>query len=58
MLIPKPHSMSGNKAWQYTTRGRLSNTIEQVDLPIPEPKDDEVVVRIQAVALNPVEEQV
>jgi NADPH:quinone reductase-like Zn-dependent oxidoreductase len=44
-------------AWQYTTRGRLSTTIKQVSKPVPNPKADEVVVKVKAAALNPVENQ-
>lgn len=45
-------------SWQYTTRGRLSKTIEQVNRPIPVAEDGQVVVRIMAAALNPVENQI
>jgi NADPH:quinone reductase-like Zn-dependent oxidoreductase len=46
-----------NQVWQYTTRGRLSTTIEQASRPIPAPKDGEIVLKLKAAALNPVEEQ-
>ncbi|RSH93870.1 zinc ion binding [Saitozyma podzolica] len=46
-----------NEAWQYTTRGRLSTTIERVKREIPLPEHGEIVVKLKAAALNPVEEQ-
>jgi NADPH:quinone reductase-like Zn-dependent oxidoreductase len=49
--------MSVNKAFQFTERGPLSKTLKLVELPIPEPKDEEIVVNISAVALNPVDVQ-
>ncbi|KAL7421187.1 hypothetical protein Q5752_004072 [Cryptotrichosporon argae] len=46
-----------SSAWQYTKRGRLSQTLELADVPVPEPGAGDVVIAIKAVALNPVEEQ-
>lgn len=46
-----------NEAWQYTTRGRLSTTVERVKRDIPLPGHGEIVVKLRAAALNPVEEQ-
>lgn len=46
-----------NKAWGYTETGRLSETIKVVNNPIPEAGDDEVVIKLKAMALNPVDEQ-
>ena len=47
-----------NKAYGYTTAGRLSGTLESVTNPIPEAGDDEVVIKLKSMALNPVDEQV
>lgn len=46
-----------NVSWQYTERGRLSKTIKQAIGSIPKAKAEEVVIRVKAAALNPVEEQ-
>lgn len=46
-----------NKAYGYTKTGRLSGTLTSVTNPIPEAGDDEVVIKIKAMALNPVDEQ-
>ena len=47
-----------NKAYGYTRTGRLSGTLEPVTHPIPEAGDDEVVIKLKSMALNPVDEQV
>jgi NADPH:quinone reductase-like Zn-dependent oxidoreductase len=47
-----------NKAFGYTKTGRLSGTLESVANPIPQAGDDEVVIKIKSMALNPVDEQV
>ena len=46
-----------NKGWGYTETGRLSGTIKPVTNPIPVAGDDEVVIKLKAIALNPVDEQ-
>lgn len=46
-----------SRAWGYTETGRLSGTIKAVNNPIPEAGDGEVVIRLKAMALNPVDEQ-
>jgi hypothetical protein len=46
-----------NRGFGYTKTGRLSGTLGPVSGPIPEAGDDEVVIRIKAMALNPVDEQ-
>jgi len=46
-----------NKGFGYTKTGRLSGTLEPVTHPIPDVGDDEVVIKIKAMALNPVDEQ-
>jgi hypothetical protein len=46
-----------NKGYGYTEMGRLSGTLKSVTNPIPEPGDDEVVIKLKAMALNPVDEQ-
>lgn len=46
-----------NSAWQYTRGGRLSGTIAKGDRPEVECKEGEVVVKVMAAALNPVDEQ-
>lgn len=51
-----PKKMS-NKGWGYTQTGRLSKTIQPVTSGIPQVGDDEVVIEIKAMALNPVDEQ-
>lgn len=49
--------MSVNKAFQFTESGPLSKTLKLVETPIPEPQRDEIVVKISAAALNPVDVQ-
>lgn len=49
--------MSINKAFQFTQSGPLSKSLELTEHAIPEPKPDEVVVKICAAALNPVDVQ-
>lgn len=46
-----------NRQWVYTERGRLSTTIKQTTGPIPDAKEGEVVIKVKAAALNPVENQ-
>jgi NADPH:quinone reductase-like Zn-dependent oxidoreductase len=46
-----------NRGFGYTKTGRLSGTLEPLSNPIPEVGDDEVVIKIKAMALNPVDEQ-
>lgn len=46
-----------NRQWIYTDRGRLSGTIKQVTSPIPKAKEGQVVIKVKAAALNPVENQ-
>ena len=46
-----------NRGFGYTKTGRLSGTLEPVSNAIPEAGDDEVVIKIKAMALNPVDEQ-
>lgn len=49
--------MSINKAFQFTESGPLSKTLKLVERAIPEPEADEVVIKIRAAALNPVDVQ-
>ncbi|KAJ9103640.1 hypothetical protein QFC19_004215 [Naganishia cerealis] len=46
-----------NKAFQFTKQGPLSASLEPVERPVPEPQPDQVVVKILAAALNPVDVQ-
>jgi NADPH:quinone reductase-like Zn-dependent oxidoreductase len=46
-----------NKGYGYTEMGRLSGTLKSVTNPIPEAGNDEVVIKLKAMALNPVDEQ-
>jgi NADPH:quinone reductase-like Zn-dependent oxidoreductase len=46
-----------NRGFGYTKTGRLSGTLEPVSNAIPDAGDDEVVIKIKAMALNPVDEQ-
>jgi len=46
-----------NRGFGYTETGRLSGTLEPVSNAIPEAGDDEVIIKIKAMALNPVDEQ-
>lgn len=46
-----------NKGWGYTETGRLSGTIKFITNELPIPGDNEVVVEVKAMALNPVDEQ-
>jgi hypothetical protein len=46
-----------NRGFGYTKTGRLSGTLEPVSNAIPVAGDDEVVIKIKAMALNPVDEQ-
>jgi NADPH:quinone reductase-like Zn-dependent oxidoreductase len=46
-----------NKGWGYTVSGRLSGTIKPVNNDVPIAGDDEVVIKLKAMALNPVDEQ-
>ena len=49
--------MSANTVYQYTRPGRLSETLERSQRPIPSPGDNEVVIRIKAISINPVDNQ-
>ena len=51
------HIIMSNRGFGYTKTGRLSGTLEPVSNTIPEAGDDEVVIKIKAMALNPVDEQ-
>jgi NADPH:quinone reductase-like Zn-dependent oxidoreductase len=46
-----------NTVWEYTKAGRLSGTVNQVTREIPEPGPSELVIKVRAAALNPVDEQ-
>jgi NADPH:quinone reductase-like Zn-dependent oxidoreductase len=50
-------SNKGNKGFGYTKTGRLSGTLEPVTNSIPKVGDDEVIIKVKAMALNPVDEQ-
>lgn len=49
--------MTTNTVWEYTRGGRLSRTIAQKQRTVPEAGAGEVVVKVMAAALNPVDEQ-
>lgn len=53
----RPLITMSNSGYGYTKTGRLSGTLEPVTNAIPQPGDDEVVIKIKAMALNPVDEQ-
>jgi NADPH:quinone reductase-like Zn-dependent oxidoreductase len=44
-----------NQSWQYTRQGMLSETLEKVEGPIPAPASEEIVVRVKAISLNPID---
>jgi NADPH:quinone reductase-like Zn-dependent oxidoreductase len=46
-----------NEAYEYNTKQRLSQALSRAIRPIPEPEDDELIVRVRACAINPVDEQ-
>jgi NADPH:quinone reductase-like Zn-dependent oxidoreductase len=46
-----------NRSWQYTTRGRPSQTLSLVTKDIPKAGPGEIVIKIHAAALNPVDIQ-
>jgi hypothetical protein len=50
-------TVMSNKGYGYTETGRLSGTLKPVSNSIPEAGDDEVVIKLKAMALNPVDEQ-
>ena len=50
-------TMSSHAAFQYTRSGRLSGTLEKATRPTPTPNDKEMLVRVKAAALNPVDQQ-
>ena len=43
------------KAVVCTEYGEPNKVLKMVDLPIPEPKDNEILIEIYAAALNPVD---
>jgi NADPH:quinone reductase-like Zn-dependent oxidoreductase len=49
--------MSTQRAWQFTERGLLSKTAKLVNIEKPSIKSDQLLVKIHAVALNPVDDQ-
>lgn len=49
--------MQINKAFQFAKQGPLSTSLELVERPVPEPEAEEIVVKIAAAALNPVDVQ-
>lgn len=46
-----------NTVWEFTSAGRLSSVIHQATRDVPEPGPGELVVKVRAAALNPVDEQ-
>lgn len=46
-----------NKSWQYKTRGRPSQTLSLIESPVPKAGPGEIVIKIHAAALNPVDVQ-
>jgi hypothetical protein len=57
LFSSQQQDIMSNRGFAYTTSGRLSGTLEPVSNAIPTPGDDEVVIKIKAMALNPVDEQ-
>lgn len=49
------YSIKMNQSWQYTRQGMLSETLEKVEGPIPTPASEEIVVRVKAISLNPID---
>jgi NADPH:quinone reductase-like Zn-dependent oxidoreductase len=49
--------MSTHAAYQYTKQGRLSGTLEKTTRSTPTPGDEEILVKVKAAALNPVDQQ-
>ena len=50
-------TMSSHAAFQYTRSGRLSGTLDMATRTTPTPNDKEMLVRVKAAALNPVDQQ-
>jgi NADPH:quinone reductase-like Zn-dependent oxidoreductase len=44
-----------NESWRYTRQGYPSQTLEKHTSPIPTPHSEEIVVRIKAASLNPID---
>lgn len=43
------------KAWTYSEYGGIEVLHLDPDVPVPEPNDDEVLVKVAAVGLNPID---
>jgi len=44
------------KAWVYSEYGNIEETLKfETDIPIPQFKEDEVLIKVAAAALNPID---
>jgi NADPH:quinone reductase-like Zn-dependent oxidoreductase len=49
--------MTTTPAFEFKTKARLSEALYRSERPMPVPEEDEVIVRVKACAVNPVDEQ-
>lgn len=55
--VQVPAAMAANQGHFYDYAGSLSTTLELRDCPIPQPQDGDIILKLVAAALNPVDEQ-